>query len=53
MKRTKTGNRVVVIGSTAPTKDKTVRLPSTQPPDTSHRIVVIKNNEFVGSRPGR
>jgi hypothetical protein len=53
MKRTKTGNRVVVIGSTAPANEKTGYLPSTHQPVTTRRIVVIRNNEFVGRRPGR
>jgi hypothetical protein len=53
MKQTKTGNRVVVIGGPAPaTKKVALREPDNQPA-TSRRVVVIKNGELVGRRPGR
>jgi hypothetical protein len=51
MKRTRVGNRVVVIGSTAPANEKTgSRQPAPQRP-TPQRIVVIKDGELVGGRP--
>jgi hypothetical protein len=53
MTQTKSSNRIVVIAGTAPANEKTGYLqPSTQRP-TTHRIVVIRNGERVGSRPGR
>jgi hypothetical protein len=53
MKRTRVGNRVVVIASTAPANDKAgSRQPAPQRP-TTRRIVVIKDGELVGGRPGR
>ena len=53
MKRTRVGNRVVVIGSTAPANDKTGSGQPTPQRATPQRIVVIKNGELVGRRPGR
>jgi len=53
MKPTKIGNRVVVIGSTAPANEKTGSRPPSRQRATSRRIVVIRNNEWVGSRRGR
>jgi hypothetical protein len=53
MKPTQSGNRVVVIGSTAAANDKTgSRQPAPQR-STPQRIVVIRNNELVGGRPAR
>jgi hypothetical protein len=53
MKRTKVGNRVVVIGSAAAANDKTgPRQPAPQR-STPRRIVVIKDGQMVGGRPGR
>jgi hypothetical protein len=53
MKRTRVGNRVVVIRSTAAANDKTgPRQPAPQRPTTC-RIVVIKDGELVGGRPAR
>jgi hypothetical protein len=53
MKQTKSGNRVVVITGTPPASKKPgFRQPAKQRP-TTHRIVVIRNNETVGGRPGR
>jgi len=53
MKRTRVGNRVVVIGSTAPANDKTGTLPPRRQRPTTRRIVVIKDGELVGGRPAR
>ena len=53
MKPTQIGNRVVVIGNTAPANEKTSPLPPSRQPATSRRIVVIRNNEWLGSRRGR
>jgi hypothetical protein len=53
MKPTKIGNRVVIIGSTAPANKKTGSLPPSRQRAPSRRIVVIRNNEWVGSRRGR
>jgi hypothetical protein len=53
MKPTQIGNRVVVIRSTAAATEKTgSRQPAPQRP-TTRRIVVIKDGELVGGRPGR
>jgi hypothetical protein len=53
MNPTKIDNRFVLIAGTAPASEKTAyRQPPTQRA-TSQRIVVIKNGELVGSRPGR
>jgi hypothetical protein len=53
MKPAKIGNRVVVIGNTAPANEKAGPLPPSRQRATSRRIVVIRNNEWVGSRRGR
>jgi hypothetical protein len=53
MKPTQIGKRVVVIGSTAPANEKAGPLPPSRQRPTTRRIVVIRNNEWVGSRPGR
>ena len=53
MNQTKIGNRVVVIGSTAQANEKTGYLQPTKQRPTTHRIVVIRNGELVGSGPGR
>ena len=53
MKQTKTRNRVVVIGSPAPTTEKIARREPGDQQVTSRRMVVIKNGQFVGSKPGR
>jgi hypothetical protein len=53
MKQTKTRNRVVVIGSPAPTTEKIARREPGDQQVTSRRMVVIKNGELVGSRPRR
>jgi hypothetical protein len=53
MKQTKTRNRVVVIGSPARAAEK---IDGREPADqqvTSRRMVVIKDGQFVGSKPGR
>jgi hypothetical protein len=53
MKRTRVGNRVVVIRSTTPANEKTgPRQPAPRRPTTC-RIVVIKDGELVGGRPAR
>jgi hypothetical protein len=50
---TKSGNRVVVIGSTAPAKAKAgSRQPAPQRA-MPQRIIIIKNGELVGGRPAR
>jgi hypothetical protein len=48
MNQTKIGNRVVVIGRTVLAGEKNLQ-PTNQRP-TTHRIVVIRNGELVGSR---
>jgi hypothetical protein len=54
MKLTRVGNRVVVIGSTPPASEKKAgSLPPGEQRPTTCRIVVIRNNEWVGGRPGR
>jgi hypothetical protein len=53
MNQTKIGNRVVLIGRTALANEKTAFLQPTKQRPTTHRIVVIRNGELVGSRPGR
>jgi hypothetical protein len=53
MKPTQSGNRVVVIGRPAPATEKRARREPTNQRATAQRIVVIKNGERVGSRPGR
>lgn len=47
------GNRVVVIGRTAPAKEKTSNLQPTKQRPTTHRTVVIRNGRLVRSRPDR
>jgi len=53
MNQIKIGNRVVVIAGTATANEKSSHqgIPNQRP--TARRIVVIKNSELVGSRPGR
>jgi hypothetical protein len=53
MNQTKIGNRVVLIGSTAPAHVKTGYLQPTKQRPTTRRIVVIRNGELVGIRHGR
>jgi len=53
MNQTKVGNRVVIIGSTAPANEKTGYAPPTKQRPTNERFVVIRNNELVGGRPLR
>jgi hypothetical protein len=53
MKLTQSGNRVVVIGSTSAANDKAGSLPPSRQRHTTRRIVVIRNNEWVGGRPAR
>jgi hypothetical protein len=53
MKQTKIGNRIIVIGPTAPAKEKTSNLQPTKQRPTTHRIVIIRNGELVESRSGR
>jgi hypothetical protein len=53
MDQTKSGSRIVVIGSNASANETTAYLqPSKQRP-TTHRLVVFRNGELVGIRPGR
>jgi hypothetical protein len=53
MSQSKNGNRVVVIAGTAPANESAGhREPAAQRP-TARRIVVIRNGELVGGRPGR
>jgi hypothetical protein len=52
--QTKTGNRIVFIGRTIPTKKMTpYRQPVGCPRTASHRTVIIKDGEFVRSRARR
>jgi hypothetical protein len=53
MKQTKIGNRVVVISGPAPAPEKVTRREPADQRATSRRIVLIKNGELVGGRPGR
>jgi hypothetical protein len=53
MNQTKIGNRVVLIGSTAPANHKTGCSHPTAHRPTTHRIIVIRNGELVGGKPGR
>jgi hypothetical protein len=53
MTQTKSGSRIIVIGSTAPAHEKTGDVQPTNQRPTGSRIVVIKNGELVGSRTGR
>jgi len=53
MNQTKLSNRVVVIAGTAPANEKPgYREPTEQRP-TARRIIVIRNGQLVGNRPGR
>jgi hypothetical protein len=53
MKPTRIGNRFIVLGRTTPVTEKTAcrELPHQQA--TAQRLVVIKDGEQVGRRPGR
>ena len=53
MKPTRIGNRFVVIGRPAPAAEKVADREPTRPRATPRRIVVIKDGELVGRRPGR
>ena len=53
MNQTKISNRIVLIGRTAPANKKTGYLKPTAQRPTTHRIVVIRNGELVGSKPAR
>jgi hypothetical protein len=53
MKPTKIGNRIVVIGGTAPTNANTGPVPPGNPRPAARRTVVIRNNELVGRGVGR
>jgi hypothetical protein len=53
MKPTKSGNRVVVIGPTAPAAEKITYRGTTDQRPATRRIVVIKDGQLVGGRPGR
>jgi hypothetical protein len=53
MNQTQIGNRVVVIGPAAPAVKKIAYRGAADRRATPIRIVVIKNGELVGGRPGR
>jgi hypothetical protein len=53
MKQTRIGNRFVVIGRPAPAAEKIAHREPTRRRATARRIVVIKDGELVGRRPGR
>jgi hypothetical protein len=53
MTQGKFGNRVVVIAGTATTSGNTDQGKTTEQRPNARRIVVIRNGELVGSRPGR
>jgi hypothetical protein len=54
MKPTRIGNRIVIIGSTAPAdKQKAVSMPPSEQRPTTCRVVLIRNNEWVGNRLAR
>jgi hypothetical protein len=53
MKRTKTGNRFIIIRGTAPASVTTAYREPTLRQARPQRIVVIRNSALVGSRPGR
>jgi hypothetical protein len=53
MKPTQSANRVVVIGPTAPAAEKITYRGTTDQRATPRRIVVIRDNEWVGGRPAR
>jgi hypothetical protein len=52
--QTKTGSRVVIIGSTSTaTSNSTRREAVGQQRATPRRIIVIKDGQFVGGKPAR
>ena len=53
MNQTQIGNRVVVIGPAAAAAEKIASRGTTGRRATPPRIVVIKNGELLGGRPGR
>ena len=53
MTHSKIGGRFVVIGRAAPAGKKTGRRELPVQRAAARRIVVIRNGEFVGSKPGR
>jgi hypothetical protein len=53
MKPTKIGSRFVVIGRPAPAAERIARREPARRRATARRIVVIKDGELVGRRPGR
>jgi hypothetical protein len=53
MKPTKIGNRFIVIGRPAPAAEQVAYREPTPQRAMSLRLIVIKNGERVGSRPGR
>jgi hypothetical protein len=53
MKPTQSGNRVVVIGPTAPAAEKIAYRGTVDQRAMPRRIVVIKDGELVGGRPAR
>jgi hypothetical protein len=53
MNQTKSENRVIVLGRTAPASEKTAHRVATDQRPTTHRIVVIRNGELVAGRTGR
>ena len=50
---TKIGNRVVVIAGGAPASKKTGKQVRPAARTTTRRIVIIKNGEWIGTKPGR
>jgi hypothetical protein len=53
MSQTKLGKRFIVIGLTAPAAEKIACPEPTNQRAPAQRIIVIKNGELVGRRPGR
>jgi hypothetical protein len=53
MKPTRIGNRFVVIGRPASAAEKIGHREPTRQRATAQRIVVIKDGELVGRKPGR
>ena len=53
MTQTKSSNRIVVIAGNVPEYGNAGYREPTHPQATTHRIVVIKYGELVGSRSGR